>query len=60
MKNKINEFIEACISSGKVIITSSDIKLSHSDIIEIEDILNRFNDKAATLKIKKHLTNQTK
>jgi len=28
-------------------------KLSHSEILEIEDILNRFNDKTARTKIKK-------
>ena len=51
-KIELKEFLDNCISSGSVIM-SNNIKLSHSEILEIEDILNRFNDKTARTKIKK-------
>lgn len=52
-KIEINEFLDACIGSGKYIQTS--FELTHEQIIEVEDILNRFNDKTARTKIRKIL-----
>lgn len=48
----MKEFIDKCISSGKVV---SGYELSQEVILEIEDILNRFNDKTARTKIRKLL-----
>lgn len=50
--NKVNEFLDACISSGKYIDI---IELPYEATLEIEDILNRFNDKTARTKIRKVL-----
>lgn len=55
MKEKINKFIEGCISSGKCV--STNIDLSHENTLEIEDILNRYSDSTARTKIRKILKN---
>lgn len=52
-KSDVDVFLDACISSGKVIITNKNIKLEQDVILKIEDILNRYNDKTARTKIKK-------
>ena len=49
----VEDFLDACISSGKVIYTDEKIKLSHDLVIEIENILIHFNDKKARNKIRK-------
>lgn len=54
MESKIIcEFLDACISSGKFIQTSDEIKLGQNAIVEIENILMRYNDKTARTKIRK-------
>lgn len=55
-----NEFLDACISSGKYVKTSDNINLSQEQILEIEDILYRFNDKTAKTKIRKMLCQNEK
>ena len=55
MKETINKFIEDCISSGKCV--STNINLSYENTLEIEDILNRYNDSTARTKIRKILKN---
>lgn len=53
MKEKIIEFLNDCISSGACV--SGHFDLDHDAIIEIEDILNRYNDTTARSKIRKLL-----
>lgn len=50
-KTELRDFVDACISSGKYIETS--FKLKQEDILEVEDILNRYNDTTAKNKIRK-------
>tara|TARA_R110002124_G_C8931286_1_gene512026 strand:+ start:1935 stop:2180 length:246 start_codon:yes stop_codon:yes gene_type:complete len=57
-KEKLKDFVDACISSGKYIETG--FKLPQKDILEIEDILNRYNDTTAKTKIRKVLKNALK
>lgn len=47
----MKEFIDDCISSGKYIETG--LNLPQKAILEIEDILNRYNDTTAKTKIRK-------
>ena len=54
-KEKLKEFVDACISSGKYIETG--LKLPQKDILEIEDIVNRYNDTTAKTKIRKVIKN---
>ncbi len=56
MENQFKDFIESCISSGKCIENNFD--LSQKEILEIEDILNRFNDTTAKIKIRKIIRNR--
>lgn len=53
--NKLRDFVDACISSGKYIETG--YKLPQKSILEIEDILNRYNDTTAKTKIRKVVKN---
>jgi hypothetical protein len=50
-KTELKKFIDACISSGKYIETG--FNLPHDKILEIENILNRYNDTTARTKIYK-------
>ncbi len=52
-KNTRKEFVDACISSGSYMELG--FYLPHKSVLEIEDILNRFNDKTARTKINKIL-----
>ena len=54
-KNELKEFIDDCISTGRCVETT--LKLTQSQILEIEDILNRYNDTTAKTKIRKVLLN---
>jgi len=58
MKNKteLNEFLDMCISNGKYVETI--FKLTQEQILVVEDILNRFNDKTARTKIRKIILNK--
>lgn len=53
MKYKVNlkEFIDACIGSGRYVETG--LNLPKEEILEIETILNRYNDSVAKTKILK-------
>jgi hypothetical protein len=56
MNSKENkEFVEACISSGKYVETG--LNLPKKYILEIEDIVNRYNDATAKTKIRKVIKN---
>lgn len=44
-------FVSSCISSGKYIETG--LNLPQAQILEIENILNRYNDATAKTKIRK-------
>jgi hypothetical protein len=50
------ELVKYCISSGKYIETG--LNLSKKEILEIEDILNKYNDHTAKTKINKILKNK--
>lgn len=50
-KVKLKEFLDICISTGRYVETG--LNLPQKNIIEIEDILNRYNDSTAKTKIKK-------
>lgn len=52
-KTELKEFVDACINSGKYVETG--FNLPHDKILEIEDILNRYNDSSARTKIRKLL-----
>ena len=52
-KKELNEFVDACISSGKYIETGFNIP--HDKILDIENILYRYNDTTARTKIRKVL-----
>lgn len=52
---KLNEFLDVCISTGSYVDTG--LKLSEKEILEIEDILNRYNDTTARTKIRKIIKN---
>lgn len=54
-KQRKDEFIRDCISTGKCV--ESRFKLSNEQVIEIEDILNRYVDATARIKIRKVLSN---
>jgi len=54
-KDKLKEFVDACISSGKYIETG--LNLPQKEILEIEDIVNRYNDTTAKTKIRKVVRN---
>lgn len=49
---KIDKFLDDCISSGKFIQTSG-ITVTPDVIIQIENILTKYNDKKARVKIRK-------
>ncbi len=53
---KEKEFVKDCISSGKYIETG--LNLSKKEILEIEGILSRYNDRTAKTKINKILKNK--
>lgn len=55
MKLKEKEFVKNCISSGRYIETG--LNLSKKEILEIEDILDKYNDHTAKTKINKILKN---
>jgi hypothetical protein len=55
-KNKLKKFIEDCINSGKYIEIG--LNLPQEIILEIEDILNRYNDTTAKTKIRKIIKNK--
>lgn len=57
MKDKLKRFVDACISSGKYVETGLD--LPQKEILEIEDIVNRYNDTTARTKIRKIVKNIT-
>ena len=46
-------FLDACTSSGCFIKTHDNISLSHEVILELESLLDRYNDTKAKAKIKK-------
>ena len=54
-KDKLKEFVDACISSGKYVETG--LKLPQKEVLEIEDIVNRYNDTTAKTKIRKVVKN---
>lgn len=54
-KEQQKTFIDDCISSGKFVDYDGVTDFSIDTILEIEDILNRFNDKSARAKIRKIL-----
>ena len=61
MKNLMKGFIEDCISSGKFIGDGScPVDVSQEDILEIEEVLNSYNDVTAKSKIKRLLTSKAK
>lgn len=53
-KTEMKEFINDSISSGKV-VENENIELTQSVILEIENILNTYNDTTARTKIRKIL-----
>jgi hypothetical protein len=50
------EFVKKCISTGGCI--GNNFNLSKKEILEIEDILSRYNDGTAKTKINKILKNK--
>ena len=56
-KDKLKEFVDACISSGKYVEIG--LNLPQKEILEIEDILNIYNDTTAKTKIRKVVKNAT-
>jgi len=54
-KDKLKEFVDACISSGKYVETG--LNLPQKEILEIEDIVHRYNDTTAKTKIRKVVKN---
>jgi len=50
-KEKLDSFLDACISSGRHVETG--LKLPQKEILEIEDALNKYNDSTAKTKIRK-------
>lgn len=57
MKTELKSFVNDCISSGKCVENS--FNLNKEQILEIEDILNRYNDTTAKTKIRKIINNQS-
>lgn len=56
-KEQEKQFIDDCIDRGKFVDYEDVIDLSYSKIIEIEDVLHRFNDSSARSKIRKIIRN---
>lgn len=54
-KEQQKTFIDDCISTGKFVDYDEVTDLSMDVILEIEDVLNRFNDTSARTKIRKIL-----
>ena len=50
-ESKKLKFINACVSSGKCV--ESDLNLTKEQVLEIDDIVNRYNDITAKTKISK-------
>ena len=50
-KDQINEFLDACISSGRYVETG--LNLKQELVLEIENILYKYNDTTARAKIRK-------
>lgn len=53
--NKLKEFVDGIISSGKYI--EKGLNLQQKEILEIENILNKYNDTTARTKIRKIIKN---
>lgn len=53
MTTKQEDFLDICISTGKYVETG--LKLPHNVTIEIESILNKYNDSTAKTKIRRLL-----
>lgn len=54
MKAEFNDFLEDCISTGKCM---DNYFLTQEQNLEIDDILHRYNDTTARIKIKKIICN---
>lgn len=51
IKNRVNEFVDMCVSCGKYV--ESFFNLTDEHILKVEDIIDRYNDKTAKTKIRK-------
>ena len=56
-KKELKEFVDACISRGRYVETG--LNLPQKEVLEIEDIVNRYNDTTARTKIRKVVKNVT-